>query len=87
MLNKRAFSVFFFKIGQKMCSPFVKFLNHTCSYMVFLVFMFMGSLRKGSGNPLMDIACHGFEETLPDSIVFLLILIWVLGKSESHIVM
>lgn len=69
-----------FQLGKKMRSPFMKFLNHTCAYMVFLVLMFIASLRKGSGNPFLDMACHGFEKTLPDSAVFVLILIWVLGK-------
>ena len=68
------------QFGRRMRSPFVKFLTHTCGYIVFLVLVFMASLRGGSGNPWLDIACHGFSQTMPYSAVFVLIFIWVLGE-------
>ena len=59
---------------------------HTCGYITFLVLVFMASLRGGSGNPWLDMACHGFAKTLPDSAAFILILVWVIGEvSFEHI--
>ena len=71
---------FTFQFGKQMHSPFVKFLTHTCTYMVFLILVIMATLRGGSGNPWLDMACRGFTDTLPDSIVIILILIWVVGE-------
>ena len=65
--------------GARMRSPFIKFLNHTCAYIVFLALVFMATTRGGSGNPWLDMACVGVSGALPDSAVFIMILIWVLG--------
>ena len=65
-----------------MKSPFVKFLNHTCAYIVFLMFIFMATTRGGSGTPMLDLACKGVSGSLPDSVVYTLILVWVLGKAN-----
>ncbi|ELU14059.1 hypothetical protein CAPTEDRAFT_173024 [Capitella teleta] len=66
-------------IGSRMRSPFIKFLNHTCSYMMFLILVFMATTRGGSGNPWLDMACQGVHDTLPDSAVFTMIFFWVIG--------
>ena len=67
-----------------MRTPFLKFLNHTCAYIVFLVLIFVACLRGSSANlsanPFLDTACLGVYEAMPDSVVFILILVWVLGK-------
>ena len=74
------FLYYFFQLGIQIRSPFVKFLNHTCSYIVFLVLVFIATNREGSGNPWLDIACTSVTKSLPYSIAVILIFIWVLGN-------
>lgn len=66
------------QISKLMRTPFVKFLNHTCSYIIFLILVFIATNRDGSGNPFLDASCSNCLCSVK-SIVSLLIFIWVLG--------
>ena len=72
--------MFSFQIGRKMQSPYVKFVTHTGLYFCFLSLVFIATSRQGSGSPWLDIACKGIVSSLPDSIVYIAILIFVIGE-------
>ncbi|KAK2170903.1 hypothetical protein NP493_1128g00031 [Ridgeia piscesae] len=76
----------FEQIGRMMQTPYVKFLTHSGAYIFFLCLVFTATSRQGSGSPWLDIACKGIVKSLPDSVVYILILIFVIGMllHESH---
>ena len=68
------------QIGRKMQSPYMKFVSHSGAYIFFLGLVFTATSRQGSGSPWLDIACKGFIQSMPDSIVYMIILIFVIGE-------
>jgi hypothetical protein len=58
-------------------SPFVKFLMHTCSYLIFLTLVVLMTMRKHT--TVYQLVCDSQNTMSFDFVVLVLLFIWVLG--------
>ena len=62
------------RVGQILRLPFLKFICHSASYLLFLVLLILASLDLNGESDRVD------ERAPPPSDIEILIVVWVLGK-------
>lgn len=64
------------QFGEIMRTPVVKFVHHTCSYVIFLFYIIMAATIS---NPFVSMGCYGFSSQPFTYLLFMLIFVWILG--------
>lgn len=75
-----------------MCSPFLKFVAHTASFVIFLCLLVLNAADRFTGTSLLpNMTAHDYPsqlfrmKTTPFTWMEILISSWVLGQESTHI--